>query len=99
VPLLIGLDLSEDVNLHMAYQPSILVGGENEARDFLKTWNHVISMGMEFTAFKNGLFGVRVNYGSTNIVDDATEAKNFTIKTFTVDVYAALFLRKDKGTQ
>jgi hypothetical protein len=95
VPLLLGLDLSEDVNLHLAYQPSILIGGENDARDFLKTWNHVISMGMEFTAIKNGLIGTRINYGATNIVEVPAEAKNYTIRTFTVDVYLALFLRKN----
>lgn len=92
IPLIIGFDVSDDVNIHIGYQPGWLVGASNDAKDSYKSMNHEISLGMDFMAGNKVLLGLRVNYGLTNLVEDPKEVKNYEVTTFTVDIYMAFLL-------
>jgi hypothetical protein len=87
IPLVLGLDFSDDVNVHLAYQPGFLVGGDNDAKENFKHVNHEISLGMDFIAGQKVLLGLRINYGLTNLVENPAEVKNYDVNTFTVDLY------------
>jgi len=92
IPVMIGFDVSDDVNIHVGYQPGWMIGATNDAKNSYKNMNHEISLGMDFMAGNKVLLGLRVNYGLTNLVDDPMEVKNFEVKTFTVDLYMAFLL-------
>ncbi len=92
IPITIGFDVSDDVNIHIGYQPGWLVGASNDAKDSYKTLNHEISLGMDFMAGNKVLLGLRVNYGLTNLVEDPVVVKNYEVTTFTVDMYMAFLL-------
>lgn len=92
IPLILGFDVSHDVNIHGGYQPGFLVGGNNYAKDIFKSVNHEISLGMDFLAGTKVLLGLRINYGLTNIVEDAMEVKNLEVKSFTADIYLGFLI-------
>lgn len=92
IPVMIGFDVSHDVNIHIGYQPGLMIGATNDAKDSFKSMNHEISLGMDFMVGNKVLLGLRVNYGLTNLVEDPIEVKNFEVKTFTVDMCMAFLL-------
>jgi hypothetical protein len=87
IPIMLGFDVSEDVNIHGGYNLAILVGPGNEVKEAFSSTNHQITLGMEFQGFKNGFFGIRLNYGASNIVEDPATVKNFTVHTLTSSMY------------
>lgn len=87
VPLTIGLDVSEDISLYVDYNFAWQVGTKNGVQDFYKTSANILGLGFSFDATKNIIVGSTLNYGLSNLVSVPIEAKNFTIKPFTLDLY------------
>jgi len=89
VPLILGLDASDDVSLYVAYNFAWQVGNDNNVQDFYKETANILGLGFEIHIPSHTSIGTRLNYGLSNLVDVAEDAKNFTVKPFTLDLYLA----------
>ena len=92
VPLTLGLDLGEDVSLYGTYNLAWQVGNENNVQDFYNHSATILGMGFCINTSKHISIGGTLNYGLSNLVSDVPQAKNYTIKPFTFDIYITYFL-------
>jgi hypothetical protein len=92
VPLTLGLDLGEDVSLYGTYNVAWQVGNENNVQDFYKHSATILGMGFCINTSKHISIGGTLNYGLSNLVSDVMQAKNYSIKPFTFDIYLTYFL-------
>ena len=87
IPLILGLDASEDVSIFVAYNLAWQVGNQNNVQDFYKEFANILGLGFEIhTSDKFGI-GTRLNYGLSNLVEDPAGAKNYTVLPFTLELY------------
>jgi len=87
IPLILGLDASEDVSIFVAYNLAWQVGNQNNVQEFYKDFANILGLGMEIHVSDKSAIGARLNYGLSNLVSDPAEAKNFNIKPFTFEIY------------
>ena len=87
VPIIIGLDASDDVSLFVAYNLAWQTGNDNGVQDFYHDFANVLGLGFEIHISEKISAGTRLNYGLSNLVSVPAEAKNFIIKPFTLDLY------------
>ena len=92
VPLILGLDVSDDVNIFVAYDLAWQVGNTNNVQDFYNTFANMLGLGSEVNISEKFALGFRLNYGLSNLVSDPAGAKNFTIKPLTFDLYLTYFI-------
>ena len=93
VPLIIGFDASDDVNIHVAYYRAWQVGNHNNVQDFYNDSANMLGLGFEVYISRKFAIGSRLNYGLSNLVKDPSEAKQFDVKPFTLDLYLTYFLK------
>lgn len=89
IPLILGLNASDDVSIYVAYNLAWQVGNENNVQDFYEEFATMLGLGFEIHIPHNISLGSRLNYGLSNLVEDPAEAKNLTVKPFTLDLYLA----------
>jgi len=89
VPLILGLDASDDVSIYVAYNLAWQVGNDNGVQDFYKDFANILGLGFEIRVSEKINIGTRLNYGLSNLVDDPAEAMNYSVKPFTLDLYLA----------
>jgi len=87
IPLILGLDASDDVSLFVAYNLAWQLGNDNGVQDFYKSFANILGIGFEISISKSMAIGTGLNYGLSNLVSVPAEAKNFNIKPFTLDLY------------
>lgn len=87
VPLILGIDASDDVSLFVAYNLAWQTGDQNGVQDFYHDFANILGLGFEIHISSKVLIGTRLNYGLSNLVSVPVDAKNFTIKPFTLDLY------------
>ena len=92
IPMVLGLDVSDDVNIHAAYYFAWQVGNQNEVQDFYNSNANMFGLGAEIDISKKFAMGFRLNYGLSNLVKDPMQAKNFKIRPFTLDLYLNYYL-------
>lgn len=90
IPLIIGLDASDDVSIFVAYNFAWQVGKHNDVQDFYNNFANILGLGMEIHISQKFAIGSRLNYGLSNLVSDPAGAKNFNVKPFTFEVFAAV---------
>ena len=88
IPLIIGLDASDDVSIFVAYNLAWQAGNQNDVQDFYRKFANILGLGMEIHVSEVFAIGSRLNYGLSNLVSDPAEAKNFDVKPFTFEVFA-----------
>lgn len=93
VPLIIGFDASDDVNVHVAYNFAWQVGDQNNVQEFYKGNANILGVGFEIYISNKFAVGFRLNYGLSNLVSEPIEAKNFKVIPFTFEVYLTYFLK------
>lgn len=93
IPLTIGLDASDDVNINVTYYLAWQVGNENNVQDFYYEKANMLGLGFEVYLSDKFALGTKLNYGLSNLVSDPAGAKNYTIKPFTLDIYLTYFLK------
>jgi len=93
VPLIIGFDASDDVNVHVAYNFAWQVGNQHGVQEFYKKNANILGVGFEIYISNKFTVGSRLNYGLSNLVSDPSGAKNFEVKSFTFDLYLTYFLK------
>lgn len=89
IPLILGLDASDDVSIYVAYNFAWQVGNENNVQDFYKEYANILGLGFEIHIPHSISIGTRLNYGLSNLVEDQAGAKNYAVKPFTLDLYLA----------
>ena len=87
IPLTLGLDFSEGGSIFVAYNLAWQVGNDNGVQDFYKEFANILGMGFEIKVSEKFALCMRLNYGLSNLVEDPSEAKNFSVKPFTFDLY------------
>ena len=87
IPLILGLDASDDVSIFVAYNLAWQLGNENNVQDFYHNFANILGLGFEIHISEKLSVGTRLNYGLSNLVSVPAEAKNFNIKPFTLDLY------------
>ena len=92
VPLMVGYDASDDVNIHVVYNFAWQVGNHNDVQDFYKESANILGVGFEIYVTEKLGIGSRLNYGLSNLVEDPAGAKNYNVKPFTFDIYLSYFL-------
>ena len=92
IPLTIGFDASDDVNIHVVYNLAWQVGNHNNVQDFYNDFANILGVGFEIYFSRKFSFGSRLNYGLSNLVSDPAGAKNFNVKPFTVELYLTYFI-------
>ena len=92
LPLVLGLDVSEDVNINVVYDFAWQVGNDQNAGDYYKTSANILGLGSEIYMGDNFALGLRLNYGLSNLVNDPAGVKNFKVRPFTFDTYLTYFL-------
>lgn len=92
IPLMVGFDASDDVNVHVAYNLAWQIGDDNDVQDFYKGFASIIGVGFEIYLSEKLSFGSRLNYGLSNLVEEPAGAKNFNVKPFSFDLYLTYFL-------
>ena len=93
IPLTIGFDASDDVNIHVAYNLAWQVGNHNNVQEFYNEFINILGIGFEIYVSKKFGIGSRLNYGLSNLVSEPAAAKNFDVKPFTLDLYLTYFLK------
>jgi hypothetical protein len=93
LPLIIGFNASEDVNIHLAYNFAWQVGNQNNVRDFYNEYANILGVGFEIYISRKFTIGSRLNYGLSNLVSEPAVAKNFKVFPFTFDMYLTYFLK------
>ena len=89
VPLVLGLDASDDVSIFVAYNLAWQIGDHNDVQEFYNTFANILGLGFEIHISEKFSIGTRLNYGLSNLVSDPAGAKNFNVKPFTLDLYLA----------
>ncbi len=92
VPLVLGIDVSDDVSIFVAYDLAWQVGNANNVQDFYNTFANLLGLGSEVKISEKFALGSRLNYGLSNLVSVPTGARNFTIKPLTFDLYLTYFV-------
>jgi hypothetical protein len=92
VPAVLGLDVSEDVNVYVAYDLAWQMSNENNAQDFYNQTANILGLGAELYPGKKLAIGSKLNYGLSNLVKDPSGAKNFKIRPFTLEFYLTYFI-------
>jgi hypothetical protein len=92
IPMVLGLDVSDDVNIHAAYDFAWQVGNQNNVQDFYNGNANMLGLGAEINISEKFAMGFRLNYGLSNLVNDPAKAKNFKIRPFTLDLYLNYYL-------
>jgi len=92
IPLIIGLDMSEDVNIYLAYNLAWQVGNQNNVQDFYNNFANILGLGFEINLSKNIAIGSTLNYGLSNLVKVPEDAKNFNVRPFTFDIYLTYYI-------
>lgn len=69
IPVLAVYNVNDELSFHAGPQFGILLGGDNEATDFLNTLDVTIAFGGEYMITEELSGGVRYNLGVTNIAD------------------------------
>lgn len=87
IPLIIGLNASDDVSIFVAYNLAWQIGNQNNVQDFYKDFANILGLGFEIHVSEKFSIGTRLNYGLSNLVEVPADAKNFTIKPFTLDLF------------
>ncbi len=93
VPLIIGFDASDDVNIHVAYNLAWQVGNHNNVQDFYNDTANILGVGFEVYLSEKFAIGSRLSYGLSNLVKEPTGAKQFDVKPFTFDLYLTYFFK------
>lgn len=93
IPLTIGFDASDDVNIHVAYNLAWQVGNHNNVQEFYNDFANILGVGFEIYISKKFAIGSTLNYGLSNLVKDPAEAKQFNVKPFTFDLYLTYFFK------
>ena len=93
IPLTIGFDASEDVNVHVAYQMAWQVGNHNNVQDFYHDFANILGVGFEIYISKKFAIGSTLNYGLSNLVKEEADAKQFNVKPFTLELYLTYFIK------
>jgi hypothetical protein len=89
IPLILGLDASDDVSVYVAYNLAWQVGNQNGVQEFYNDFANILGLGFEIHLPKSLSVGSRLNYGLSNLVKDPAEAKNYSVKPFTFEIYLA----------
>jgi len=92
VPLVVGLDISDDLNIHVAYDFAWQVGNDQNAQDNYKSNANILGLGSEIYMGERFALGFRLNYGLSNLVNNPAGAKNFKIRPLSFDTYLKYFL-------
>lgn len=87
IPLILGLDASEDVSIFVAYNLAWQVGNHNNVQDFYKDFANILGLGFEIHTSDKFAIGTRLNYGLSNLVEEPADAKNYTVIPFTLELY------------
>ena len=87
IPLIIGLDASDDVSIFLTYNFALQVGNHKGVQDFYNKFANILGLGMEIHVSQKIAIGSRLNYGLSNLVSDPAEAKNFNIKPLTFEIF------------
>ena len=87
IPLIIGLDASDDVSIFFTYNLAWQVGNHNDVQDFYNKFANILGLGMEIHVSQKFAIGSRLNYGLSNLVSDPAGARNFNIKPFTFEIF------------
>ena len=93
IPLTIGFDASDDVNINVTYNLAWQVGNDNNVQDFYNDYANMLGLGFEVYLSDKFAFGSKLNYGLSNLVSDPAGAKNYNVKPFTLDLYVTYFLK------
>ncbi len=92
IPLIIGLDMSEDVNIYLAYNLAWQVGNQNNVQNFYNNFANILGLGFEINLSNKIAIGSTLNYGLSNLVKVPEDAKNFNVKPFTFDIYLTYYI-------
>lgn len=92
IPLTIGFDASDDVNVNVTYNLAWQVGNDNNVQDFYHDFANILGLGFEVYVFDKFAFGSKLNYGLSNLVKDPAVAKNFSVKPFSFDLTLTYFM-------
>ena len=87
IPLIVGLDASDDVSVFVTYNLAWQVGDHNNVQQFYHGFANILGFGTEIHVSKAFAIGARLNYGLSNLVSVPAEAKNFSVKPFTFEVF------------
>ncbi|MCK5207502.1 MAG: outer membrane beta-barrel protein [Cyclobacteriaceae bacterium] len=93
IPLTIGFDASDDVNVHVAYNLAWQVGNHNNVQEFYHDFANILGVGFEIYISERFAIGSRLNYGLSNLVKDEVVAKNLKVIPFTFDLYITYFFK------
>jgi hypothetical protein len=91
VPIVLGLDISDDVNIHVAYDFAWQMSNDNNAQDFYNKTANILGLGAEINLGEKFAIGSKLNYGLSNLVKDPAGAKNYKIRPFTLELYLTYF--------
>jgi hypothetical protein len=92
VPAVLGLDVSEDMNVYVAYDFAWQMSNDNNVQDFYNKTANILGLGAELYLGKKFAIGSKLNYGLSNLVKDPSGAKNFKIRPFTLEFYLTYFI-------
>jgi len=92
IPLIIGLDAKDHVSIFVAYNLAWQTGNANGVQEFYNNFANMLGLGFEIHMSPKVSVGARLNYGLSNLVSVPAEAKNFTVKPLTFDLYLAFRL-------
>ena len=93
VPLTIGFDASDDVNIHVTYNLAWQVGNQNNVQEFYHDYANILGLGFEIYISDNFAIGSNLNYGLSNLVKEPADAKQFKVLPFTLDLYLTYFIK------
>ena len=91
LPVILGLDFSDDVNFNVSYNFVWQTGNKNGVKEFYNNYASILGLGAEIYAGKKFVPGFRLNYGLSNLVNVPIDAKNFRVKPFTLDLYLTYY--------
>lgn len=95
VPAVLGLDVSDDMNVYVAYDFAWQMSNENNVQDFYNKTANILGLGAELYIGEKFAVGSRLNYGLSNLVKDPFGAKNYKIRPFTLEFYLTFFIISD----
>ncbi len=92
IPLTIGFDAADDVNINVTYNLAWQVGNQHNVQDFYKNYANILGLGFEIYMSEKIAVGSRLNYGLSNLVKEPAGAKNFNVKPFSFELMFTYFL-------
>ena len=93
VPLTVGFDASDDVNIHVVYNLAWQVGNHNDVQEFYNDYANILGLGFEIYISDRFAIGSNLNYGLSNLVKEPADAKQFNVKPFTFELYLTYFIK------